>query len=320
MSGYIGWLRAQAGPALLPLAYVTGIVRDAAGRVLFQRRADFGAAWWGLPGGLFEPGETPEGCLRREVLEETGLRVEPRRLTGLYSSLRYRVAYPNGDQAQQVTLCYECQVTGGDLRAQAEEVRELRYFAPDALPARPVWYADMLAHALSGQSQPYFDPPESSELSAQFPTPLSLRTVVGTAPILWPSATAAVFDAAGRLLLQRRADDGSWALPGGVLDTGETLAHTAVRETFEETGVRAEPIRLLGVRAGFMVQYDNGDCVYPVEAMFLCRRLGGEAAADGQEATEAGFFARNALPALAPRRQRAADIAFEACGAIHSSS
>jgi len=42
-------------------------------------------------------------------LEETGLTVAVRRLTGLYSSLRYQVAYPNGDQAQQVTLCYDCE-------------------------------------------------------------------------------------------------------------------------------------------------------------------------------------------------------------------
>jgi len=56
LSGYIGWLRGQVGPALLPLAYATAIIRDRAGRILFQRRADFGAAWWGLPGGLLEPG------------------------------------------------------------------------------------------------------------------------------------------------------------------------------------------------------------------------------------------------------------------------
>jgi len=118
MSGYIGWLRGQVGPALLPLAYATAILRDPAGRILFQRRADFGAAWWGLPGGLLEPGETPEACLQREVLEETGLTVAVRRLTGLYSSLRYQVAYPNGDQAQQVTACYVCDWVGGEPRPQ----------------------------------------------------------------------------------------------------------------------------------------------------------------------------------------------------------
>ncbi len=80
MTEYITWLRGQVGPALLPLAYATAIVRDPAGRVLFQRRTDFGAAWWGLPGGLFELGETAAACLRREVLEEAGLHVEPRRL------------------------------------------------------------------------------------------------------------------------------------------------------------------------------------------------------------------------------------------------
>ncbi len=50
---YIAWLRGRAGPARLPLVFVTAIVRDAAGRVLFQRRADFGDAWWGLPGGVY---------------------------------------------------------------------------------------------------------------------------------------------------------------------------------------------------------------------------------------------------------------------------
>ena len=188
MTGYISWLRGQVGPALLPLAYATAIIRDPAGRVLFQRRADFGAAWWGLPGGLFEPGETPEACLQREVLEETGLMVAPGRLTGLYSSLRYRVAYPNGDQAQQVTMCYECDWVAGELQAQAAEVEELKFFAPYALPPMAIWYNDMLAHALAALPSPYFDPPEQGVVETPFPTLMSLRAVVGHAPVIWPGA------------------------------------------------------------------------------------------------------------------------------------
>ena len=310
MNGYIGWLRAQVGPALLPLAYVTAIVRDAAGRVLFQHRADFGDAWWGLPGGLFEPGETPEDCSRREVLEETGLRVQPRRLTGLYSSLRYQVRYPNGDQAQQVTLCYECEAVAGELRAQADEVHALRFFAPEALPPRPVWYADMLAHALAGEPPPYFDPPEQAVVDTPFPTLMALRAVVGTAPLIWPGATAAVFDEAGRLLLQRRTDNGQWAMPGGGMDTGETLAYTAVRETREETGLDVAPVRLLAAGGGHEVVFPHGDRLFPVGALFACRLLGGRARPDGHESTEVAFFARDQLPPLRPQTERFVNLAF----------
>jgi len=52
----------------------------------------------------------------------------------------------------------------------------------------------------------------------------------------------------GRWLLIRRADTGTWALPGGTLEWGETLRSTMVRELLEETGV-ANPVfeRLVGV-------------------------------------------------------------------------
>jgi ADP-ribose pyrophosphatase YjhB (NUDIX family) len=310
MADYIAWLRGQVGPALLPLAYVTAIVRDPAGRVLFQRRADFGAAWWGLPGGLFEIGETPDACLRREVLEETGLQAAPRRLVGVYSSLRYRVAYPNGDQAQQVTWCYECDWLGGALRPQAAEILELAFFPPDAFPPRPLWYADMLAHAL-GSSEPAFDPPEPALAAAPFPTLMSLRAVVGTAPLIWPGASAAVRDAAGRLLFQRRVDTGQWGLPGGGLDTGETLAHTAQRETREETGLEVEPVRLLAVTGGYHLDYSNGDRTFPIGCLFACRWRGGAPRADGRESSAVAFFAREALPPLTPRVAHLAQLAFD---------
>ena len=51
------------------------VVRDAEGRSLWIRREHNGDAWWILPGGSVEPGETPEATARRELLEETGLDV-----------------------------------------------------------------------------------------------------------------------------------------------------------------------------------------------------------------------------------------------------
>ena len=77
--------------------------------VLFLRRAErdeWNGIWW-LPGGKVEPGESPDAAARRELLEETGYRVEAvreiARVTGQHPSggLRTFVLYvataPPGD-------------------------------------------------------------------------------------------------------------------------------------------------------------------------------------------------------------------------------
>lgn len=52
----------------------------------------------------------------------------------------------------------------------------------------------------------------------------------------------------GSLVLIKRRDDGCWALPGGLVDWGETLEQAAVRELGEETGLVVTQIgRLVGV-------------------------------------------------------------------------
>jgi ADP-ribose pyrophosphatase YjhB (NUDIX family) len=314
MADHLRWLRTRVGHALLPLAYATAIVHDDHGRVLFQRRADFGQAWWGLPGGLLEPGETPEAAARREVLEETGLRVEPLRLTGVYSSARYAVTYPNGDRVQQVTLCYACRLQGGTLRPQASEIHALEFFETDHLPTLPLWYADMLDH--DGQRDlaagPYFDPPGYAPLDTPYRTLLDLRRVIGSAPVLWPGASAAILDQSGRILLQRRGDFDAWGLPGGALDTGETLAQTVIRETREEIGLDVVPVRLLRAHAGHHWVFPNHDVVYPVGALFACRVTGGRLRPDGHETLEARYFAPGELPPLHPDVQARVDAAFSA--------
>ena len=61
------------------------------------------------------------------------------------------------------------------------------------------------------------------------------------------AATAYVEDPDGRLLLMQRSDTGRWALPGGVLELGERITDTAVRETRKETGVDIFVTGLIGV-------------------------------------------------------------------------
>lgn len=59
---------------------------------------------------------------------------------------------------------------------------------------------------------------------------------------------AAAHTADGRWLLVRRADTGTWCLPGGTLEWGETLSSSIVREIAEETGARVLRLeRVVGV-------------------------------------------------------------------------
>ncbi len=120
--------------------------------------------------------------------------------------------------------------------------------------------------------------------------------------MLWlATATAVVFDADGRVLLGRRADNGRWAPPGGIIDPAEQPADAAVREAFEETGVRAVPERLVAVTVAPPMTYPNGDRVQYLDLLFRCRATGGVARVNDSESVEVGWFALDALPTMTER-------------------
>src|SRR5437773_368521 len=52
-----------------------------------------------------------------------------------------------------------------------------------------------------------------------------------------------------RVLLIQREDLKIWALPGGAIEPGESVAQAAIREVYEETGLEVELIRLVGIYA-----------------------------------------------------------------------
>jgi ADP-ribose pyrophosphatase YjhB (NUDIX family) len=61
------------------------------------------------------------------------------------------------------------------------------------------------------------------------------------------SVAAAIIDDQGRFLAIRRADNGRWEPPGGVLELDETITDGLMREVHEETGLHVRPLALTGV-------------------------------------------------------------------------
>jgi ADP-ribose pyrophosphatase YjhB (NUDIX family) len=64
---------------------------------------------------------------------------------------------------------------------------------------------------------------------------------------LVPSVNVIVISDAGEILLIRRTDNGNWAVPGGAIDLGESVAQAAVRETHEESGIECEITGIVGI-------------------------------------------------------------------------
>ncbi|MCR8630654.1 NUDIX domain-containing protein [Paenibacillus radicis (ex Xue et al. 2023)] len=97
---------------------VTGgaIIRDKQGRILLQKRSDYGN--WGLPGGAMEAGESIEETMRREVLEETGLVVSEHELYTVYSGSRMKYRYPDGNEVVFVMFIFNAKA---DLEGRVAE-------------------------------------------------------------------------------------------------------------------------------------------------------------------------------------------------------
>lgn len=81
-------------------------------------------------------------------------------------------------------------------------------------------------------------------------------------------------DKTGKILLQQRADNGFWGLPGGQVELGESVEQGVVREVYEETGLQVRVERLIGVYSGLasypFMRYPNGTVVHYLTVVFAC--------------------------------------------------
>jgi 8-oxo-dGTP pyrophosphatase MutT (NUDIX family) len=125
-----------------------------------------------------------------------------------------------------------------------------------------------------------------------------LRQRVGDMLIVQPGVAALIRDEQGRVLLQLRADDGSWALPAGGISPGEEPAKALVREVFEETGLKVRPSRLLAVMGGALCRYTypDGNTDESVSLLFECEVLGGKLRSVDGESDALKYFPPDKMP------------------------
>lgn len=110
---------------------VGAVIKDPADRLLLIKRGhEPGAGLWSLPGGRIEPGETHQQALAREVLEETNLRVECRRLLGT-------AELPGAGGTVIDVSDYLAVVTGGELAA-GDDAADARWVAAADLDSLPL--------------------------------------------------------------------------------------------------------------------------------------------------------------------------------------
>ena len=122
------------------------------------------------------------------------------------------------------------------------------------------------------------DEKELLELSAKYGGyPVLFRMAlderINHIPFIQTGAAIIIRNENEQILLQERTDRNMWGLPGGCQDLGEDLRVTAIREAFEETGIKLNPNELILIDTlsgeSRKNSYPNGDIVYNNTSLYL---------------------------------------------------
>ncbi|WP_303972636.1 NUDIX hydrolase [Streptococcus merionis] len=129
-----------------------------------------------------------------------------------------------------------------------------------------------------------------------------IRSKVGHDKIILNFAGGILADENGRILLQKRSDFGSYGLPGGAMELGESSKEACEREFFEETGIKVEATRLLNVYTKDENHYPNGDEVQTVVILYEVKALEAFDITDfhNEETLEVGFYSEAEIAELEP--------------------
>lgn len=223
----------------------SGLVFDQFGNVLLIQRDD--TRTFAPPSGSLDAFELPDAACAREVREETGIIVHPVRLVGLH----YQDSTPDG----MLILTFRCIQRGGEIKPSPESP-VVGWFKAVDLP-RPMF--GMHRERIEMTYRHAGGPPvwERYRLSLGERIGRFLlfnvvyrwknwrRKVNGEPDYVRPpgwkvGAFVVIKNEAGAVLWVKRTDGDVWNLPGGGGEPHETPWETAVRETYEETGLNVK--------------------------------------------------------------------------------
>jgi ADP-ribose pyrophosphatase YjhB (NUDIX family) len=117
---------------------------------------------------------------------------------------------------------------------------------------------------------------------------------------LVPSVNVIVTNETGEILMIRRSDNDNWAVPGGAIDLGESVAQAAIRETKEETGIDCEIIGLVGIYSDpkHLIHYTSDDEVRQEFSIVLTARPTGGHPTPSDESREVHWVKASVIDGL----------------------
>ncbi|MGC6587011.1 NUDIX hydrolase [Paenibacillus sp. Dod16] len=126
-----------------------------------------------------------------------------------------------------------------------------------------------------------------------------LRAVVGKRPLIFVGSVVILKNKSNQILLQKRKYPvGSWAIPGGLMELGESAEETAKREIKEETNLSIDNLKLINVYSGqdHYIKQPNGDEFYVVVIAFYAEHFEGELLVNRSESLDFEFINFNEIP------------------------
>jgi len=103
-----------------------------------------------------EPGESAAEACEREVLEETGLRVVAKKLSGVYTSPDWVIQYGDGPKHQLVAFAFVCEFVGGEL-GLSNETTAYGWYTPEQIKSMDLveHHPQRIADALADRAEAF---------------------------------------------------------------------------------------------------------------------------------------------------------------------
>ena len=127
-----------------------------------------------------------------------------------------------------------------------------------------------------------------------------LRKLIGREKIITPAIRAVIQNEKGQILWIRRKDNGTWGMPAGTQELGESIMDCLKREVQEETGLDVISATAMAIYSNRSIVTSYGDPYQLFQVQFLVHEWQGTLITETDETIDANFFEQNILPQGAP--------------------